>query len=155
MSAPGRGAGDDDDHRRFVLDSFALLAYYRSEPGGAAVAELLERAQRGAADLVMTVINQGEVFYRAVREHGLARGQELLRETALLPVRFVEVDEQLALAGAEIKSRYAMSYADCIAAALAMRLDAVLVTGDPEFRRIEHHVRVLWLQRVEPPASEA
>jgi ribonuclease VapC len=40
-----------------------------------------------------------------------------------------------------------MSYADCFAAALAQRLDAAVVTGDPEFEDIERagELKVEWL----------
>lgn len=48
---------------------------------------------------------------------------------------------------ADIKADYLLSYTDAIAAALAMRLDAEVTTGDPEFRQLEGRVRLLWLER--------
>ena len=39
------------------------------------------------------------------------------------------------------------SYPDCYAAALAALRDAAVVTGDPEFKRIEAEVKVQWLKR--------
>ena len=44
-----------------------------------------------------------------------------------------------------IKAGHALSYADAFAAALARSLNAVLITGDPEFRSVESLVRVEWL----------
>jgi predicted nucleic acid-binding protein len=38
-----------------------------------------------------------------------------------------------------------MAYADAIAVAIAQREDAVIVTGDPEFAKVEHLVTVDWL----------
>jgi predicted nucleic acid-binding protein len=38
-----------------------------------------------------------------------------------------------------------VSYADAFAAATARRLDAVLVTGDPEFRSLSGSVKIHWL----------
>jgi predicted nucleic acid-binding protein len=131
-----------------------MLAYYRREPGGPTVRQLLDQARHGELELSMAVVNLGEVFYRTVRESGPTRGREILREMKFQPIQFHDVDEALALAGAEIKGEHTMSYADCIAAALALRLDAALATGDPEFRQVEDHVRILWLDRAVPEAPE-
>ena len=44
---------------------------------------------------------------------------------------------------AELKARYPISYADAFALAMALEHSAVLVTGDPEFRQVEHLVKVV------------
>jgi uncharacterized protein with PIN domain len=46
-----------------VLDSFALLALLRDEPGGEAVAQFLERASQRDQSLQMTEVNYAEVQY--------------------------------------------------------------------------------------------
>ncbi len=130
---------------RLVLDSFAVLAFYRAERGGSAVRDLLRQARHGEADLAMSVINLGEVFYRTIREHGIQLAQEMLADFEEYPVAVVDVDQELALAAANLKGLYRMSYADCIAAALALRLDAAVVTGDPDFRQVEDRVAIEWL----------
>jgi ribonuclease VapC len=38
-----------------------------------------------------------------------------------------------------------MSYADAFAVVSAMEHTAILVTGDPEFRQVEHLVRIIWV----------
>jgi len=38
-----------------------------------------------------------------------------------------------------------MSFADCFALASAVEHGAVLVTGDPEFRAVEHLVTIGWV----------
>ncbi len=49
------------------------------------------------------------------------------------------------LEAARLKAGFSISYADAFAVATAVRMDAVLVTGDPELRQIEHLVPVDWL----------
>jgi ribonuclease VapC len=49
------------------------------------------------------------------------------------------------LEAARIKARLPISYADAFAVATAQRERAVIVTGDPEFRKVEHLVTVKWL----------
>jgi hypothetical protein len=45
----------------YVLDSFAMLAYFEAEVGGAAVRVLLEAARDRQAALSMSMINVGEL----------------------------------------------------------------------------------------------
>jgi predicted nucleic acid-binding protein len=129
----------------YVLDSFAVLAYLANEPAAPEVRKLLETALADGGHLFMSVVNVGEVFYRYYREHGRASAEEALRATLSLPVRIVDADLALTHAAAELKATHAVAYADCFAAALARRLDATLVTGDPEFRKLGKLVKVKWL----------
>jgi len=46
----------------------------------------------------------------------------------------------------QLKSRYPVSLADCFAVALAQSLECPVVTGDPEFRKLEDIVKVEWLR---------
>jgi hypothetical protein len=39
----------------------------------------------------------------------------------------------------------AISYAGAFAVALAQEMTATLVTGDPEFKRVESLVKIMWL----------
>jgi predicted nucleic acid-binding protein len=128
-----------------VLDSFALLAFFRGEPGAQQVAGLLETAQRGEPRLAMSVVNLAEVIYRTERERGLQRAQEALAKVLEYPVELFDVDLELALAAAHFKASQSIALADCLAAALAQRLDAAVLTGDPDFQRLEGAVPIEWL----------
>jgi predicted nucleic acid-binding protein len=129
----------------YVLDSFAVLAYLAGEPTAGEVTKLLERALMDTACLFMSVVNLGEVFYRYYREHGRAPAEQALQATLALPVRIVDADLALTHSAAELKATHAVAYADCFAAALARKLDAALVTGDPELRKLGKLVEVKWL----------
>lgn len=120
----------------YVLDAFALLAYFKNEPGAARMEEIFEEAARTRQTLLVSVINLGEVSYKTMRQFGQHRVHEILAETKQLPIATVDVDEQLALDGAALKGTYPISYADCIAAALVQRLGATLVTGDRDFELV-------------------
>jgi predicted nucleic acid-binding protein len=62
-----------------------------------------------------------------------------------LPILITDVDEKRVLCAAHIKANHAISYADAFAAALAKELDAPVVTGHPEFGKVEPVVRGFWL----------
>jgi predicted nucleic acid-binding protein len=134
----------------YVLDSYALLAYFEDEPGSERVAKIFETARKDNCPLYMCAVNLGEVIYIVERERGLSEAQETLALIDELPVEIVDVDRTLALAAAHLKTVCPIAFADCFAAALAQIKNAPLVTGDPEFRKInpECDVRIEWLAGV-------
>jgi len=130
----------------FVLDSFAYLAYLGDEPGAGAVEQVLASAAGGVSTAWMTVVNVGEVLYVTEGRRGLNAARAAMALLDSLAIRVVDAGRELTFAAAHIKANHSLSYADAFAAALARRLDAVLITGDPEFRSVESLVRVRWLQ---------
>ncbi|MCL4534106.1 MAG: type II toxin-antitoxin system VapC family toxin [Bacteroidetes bacterium] len=138
--------GSDIKGAVYVLDSFAVLAYLKKERAGHQVPPLLNSAQRGDCRLWMTVVNVGEVLYQLERERGAHGAAEALRLIESLPISIANADSDLTVQAAHIKARYPISYADCFAVALAQREGAAVVTGDPEFQRVESLVNVEWLE---------
>jgi predicted nucleic acid-binding protein len=131
----------------YVLDSYAVLAYFEAGPGSEQVGRLLEAAKGGRCHLFMCVVNLGEVAYIVERERGLPRAQETLARIDELPVEVIGADRSLTLAAAHLKVDCPIAYADCFAAALSQIKNATLVTGDPEFKKIKADcdVRIEWL----------
>lgn len=128
-----------------VLDSFALIAYFQRQSGYEKVAVLFEECAAKGCEAYMSVVNWGEVIYHAFRMGGEQRAQ--LAEAAMqaIPVTVVEADKELTLQAAKLKASHKMSYADCFAAALAMKKKCELVTGDKEFKMVEKEVKVRWM----------
>lgn len=120
--------------KRYVFDSWALLAWLGGEePADAEVQSLLDAAAAARVELCMSIVNLGEVYYATARKSGIEKAREDRVSLLQSPIRFVEVDNDLVWEAAEIKTVHALAYADAFAAALTVRLKAVLVTGDPEF----------------------
>ena len=128
-----------------VLDSYALLAYFRGETEGTAVRGLLEKAGTTDRHLHMTEVNYAEVKYIVTRKDGAAAWEQTARIMEALPIEFHPADRRLADLAADFKARFALSLADCFAAALAFHRHAVLVTGDPEFKAVEKEIKIQWL----------
>lgn len=131
----------------YVLDSFALLAYFQAEAGGAAVRAVLEAARDRRALLGMSLINVGEIYYSLYRERGAARAEAALADVRALPISLHLPTDERILAAARLKAQFPLAYADAFAVALAQELNAVLVTGDPEFKSVESQVTIMWLPR--------
>ena len=93
----------------------------------------------------MSEINLGEVYYLTIRRTGLEPAKENLERLLNLPIKIISPSSELIMKAAEIKAEYAISYADCFAVATAEQLSASIITGDPEFKKVEHLVSVDWL----------
>lgn len=128
-----------------VLDAYALTAYFEKESGYAKVQELLTEAAASGRPLLLSAVNWGEVFYVTYREHGKASADQIARLIDEFPVEVVPVDVPLAHQAAIYKATHKMSYADCLAAALAKVRKAALVTGDKDFKQVETEIKVVWL----------
>jgi ribonuclease VapC len=131
---------------RYVLDSYALLAFFENEPSGAVVERILGDCDQAHAESWLSIINLGEVLYITERERGLHMAQRVVAAIDQLPVRIAEADRTRTFAAAHIKARHAISYADAFAVALAQEIEGKVVTGDPEFKKVEALAPVWWLE---------
>lgn len=129
-----------------VLDSFALIAYFRDEQGAQAVENLLVTAAKKDVPLHMTDVNYAEVKYSIVKKDGAKAWDEAAKILQGLPIDFHSTTRALADTAADFKARFKMSLADAFAAALAKEKKAELVTGDPEFKALEKEIKVVWLK---------
>jgi predicted nucleic acid-binding protein len=91
------------------------------------------------------VVNWGEVIYHALRTGGEQKAQLAEEVMRAIPVTVVDATREITLQAARFKAFLKMSYADCFAAALAMKKKCELVTGDKEFKMVEKEVRVRWI----------
>lgn len=131
--------------RRYVFDSYALLAFFQGEAGGSQVRALLALAFKGEVSIHLSYINLGEVFYIVDRRFGGKKAREIVQDVQRFPMKLESPDLERVLEAAGIKAKFPVAYADAFAVALARELGAVLVTGDPEFKKLERHIEILWL----------
>ena len=128
-----------------VLDSHALVAYFRDEPGAEQVEALLNKAAATNRPIHMTEVNYAEVRYILTRKDGSKAWVAAARILVGLPIEFHPVDRRLADLAADFKARHKISLADAFSAALAKEKKAELVTGDLEFKELEGEVKIQWL----------
>ncbi len=137
----------------YVLDSHAVLAYFEGESSGAAVRGLIHEAEQRRVKLYLSLINWGEVLYIVRREKGDVAGHEIGARLDALPIALRPVDRTLVQAAAALKAHHPIAYADAFAAATAQLLGVPVVTGDPEFRRLEGVVQILRTTAHSSPAA--
>ena len=129
----------------YVLDSYAMIAHFEDEAGGEQVWKVLKAAHAGKTTLYMSVINLGEIYYNTYRERGREKADEAVFIMRQLPITIVNVDIEITMEAAALKSVHAVAYADCFAAALGIRKKATVITGDPEFKRFGKVINVKWI----------
>lgn len=132
----------------YVLDAWALLALLQAEePAASRVKELLLDGEQGRVTLLLSVVNLGEVYYHVGRHAGRVAALGAVEDIRRLTVSIVPVSDELVFAAADFKMAYAVSYADAFAAALADRVNATLVSGDPDFDLLQGRIKLEKLHR--------
>jgi len=131
----------------YVLDANALLDFVEDGPGAERVEHLFTDAFRRSTPVLMSVVNWGEVFYHSWQQRGEESARRTIADVSRLPIELVAVDVSQSLQAGEIKARHKIPYVDCLAAALAMIRQAILVTSDRDFEKLGRRVQVLWIAR--------
>jgi predicted nucleic acid-binding protein len=129
-----------------VLDSFALIAYFRDDLGAEEMEDMLVSAGKKDSPLLMTDVNYSEVKYSIVKKDGAAAWAEAAKVLQGLPIDFHSTTRALDDTAADFKARFKLSLADAFAAALAKERKTELVTGDQEFKPLEREIKVHWLK---------
>jgi predicted nucleic acid-binding protein len=123
---------------RLVVDSWPILDWIKNrQPATSLFQDLLHKSVTQNVALEMTRINYGEVVYLIRKAPNIRDGERALAAFAGLNIRLHSIDDVLVDEAVDLKSSYPISFADAFAAALAMRLAVPLITGDPDFRRLE------------------
>jgi PIN domain nuclease of toxin-antitoxin system len=128
-----------------VLDSYALMAFFQDEPGADFVRGLIQKAVESGTNLLMSVVNLGEVWYSIARTTSPETADQYVHEIKGMGIEIVDADWTLTRQAAAFKANGNISYGDCFAAALAKIKKADLVTGDKEFKPLEGEIKVIWM----------
>ena len=129
----------------FIFDSYTLLKFFQKEKGYEKVIRLLEEIRKTGVAKYINAINLGEIIYSTKKEFGDQKKLEVLANIERLNFTILPISNDLIFQAAEYKAQYAISYADCFALASAVEHKAILVTGDPEFKKVEHLVDIVWI----------
>lgn len=129
----------------YVLDTSAILAFTEGEAGAKIVRDILRKAERGQASVFIPFMAFMEAAYRVWQLRGKESAEELLILLEALPVRRVDVDDDLIRLSAEIKALCQLSVADAWIIATALKENASLVHKDPEFEQVKARVQLVSL----------
>lgn len=131
--------------KKILFDAHAILKWTQKEKGYKRVKSLLIECRNQSVLGYMNQINLGEVYYKTIRVVGLDGAKKFLENFLRLPISIILPDSDLIWKASEIKAEYSISYADCFAAATALQYGVAILTGDPEFKKIESLVSIDWI----------
>ena len=135
--------------RTHVLDASALYRYLTDGAGADLVSDVLKEAAANDSDVLMSVVNWGEVYYNLVKRIGLAKTESIMNALPeRTPLALVAVMQADAVRAARLKAQHNLPYADAFAAAIATP-QSVLVTADTE-----HFARVPKLRLLKLPRAK-
>jgi len=145
---------------RFILDSWAVIAWLQGELQGEIVRSLIgwvegDEEAKGRVKrlleeeveelkLIINVINLGEVFYILGRRKGEQEAESTINELRATGIEVLPATDSLVFEAAALKIRHAMAYADAFAVATAKAQNGTLVTGDPELKDLKE-IPILWI----------
>ena len=130
-----------------VLDSWPILEWLKGrEPATHLFREVVEAAVAGSISLSMSRMNYGEVVYSVMKGFPADQVDKIFNAFREIPIRYHSIDDALVDEAAALKSFHTISYADAFAAALAMRLNLPLLTGDREFLPLKQiGLKIHWI----------
>ncbi len=130
----------------YVLDANAVIRYMLLWKDWERVRALFDKASTKDARLLISVVNWGEIIYTMAKRIGLDQAVADLK-TLRAALETVGVEEDIAVEAATLKHNFKLGYRDSFAAALAIRMNATLVTADPDFAKLGKRLKVMALAR--------
>lgn len=148
MTSGSSESSDPPGNHIFIVDSWPVLEWLDlHEPATTRFRGWPEKAEQGEARLLMSRINRGEIIYNAALKLGRSRLEEIREKVDALPCEIISAEDNLVDEAAELKTLYPISYADCFVAVLAQWHNASVMTGDPDFFKLQSAglLRVEWM----------
>jgi predicted nucleic acid-binding protein len=119
------------------------MTLWDGRPGAEKVEDILNLGIEGKVQLLMSVVNWGEVYYTVWLGRGQAAAQAAMGEFGQLPIEIVDADVELTRLAAKFRATHKLHYADCFVAALAHQRKASVVTSDTDFRIIKDEISLI------------
>jgi len=129
----------------YVFDSYALLKLFQKESGYEKIFKLLEETRRKEETRYLNAMNLGEIIYTTKMAFGDQKKIEILAHIERLDFKIIPVTNEMIFQAAEYKASFSISFAVCFVLVTALMEKAVVVTGDPEFRKVEQLVKIVWV----------
>ena len=126
---------------KYVVDAWAWIEYFRGSEGGVKLKDVLEDQ---ATDVCTCAITVAEVISKTARD---GRDVEAAYDMLLSNAQIIKIDEQIAKQAGLVHSKMRQTrkdfgIADAFILAIANKLKAKIITGDPHFEGLENIVMI-------------
>lgn len=129
--------------RYLLLDTYALVGFFKDESFASKVKGILESAEEGKAKVSISALTISELFYILSRFKDTDFAKTVLKYIKISNIKIVPVSEEIAEMGGEFKFNYSkgvpkgLPIADAIIAATAWKEKAVIVSLSEHFEKIK------------------
>ena len=130
-------------NKLFALDTSAILTLWNDEPGADEVERILSVQNK---DVIVSFMSYMECYYRVWKSCGRDKGREIYAYLFTLPIKRINLSEEILQTAVSIKATCSLSVADSWIIATAIIEDAILVHKDPEFLQVKSLVKMHTLQ---------
>lgn len=122
---------------RVVIDTKPLIKLFAKEEGWEIIREIFSKIEADKLEAGISVVTLTEIYYKYIQEKrqdlAIARTDQL--KYALYLKKF-NIDEDTAIKAGKFKGKYNISIVDAFIAASAHSHGAVVISDDPDFKRI-------------------
>lgn len=115
-----------------LIDSWAWIEYWKGGKSSRAAAKYID----GDEEAFVSVINLIEIYSWFARYYNEGIAKDRL-ETVEKRCFILPVEKNLSVAAAKLKIKHKLGIADSVVLATARSLSAGLVTGDPDFEKMD------------------
>ncbi|MBS7611015.1 PIN domain-containing protein [Candidatus Bathyarchaeota archaeon] len=122
---------------RVLLDTKPLIKLFAQEEGWREVKSILSCIEADQLEAGISVVTLTEIYYKYLQEQrpDLAKTRiEQLRYALYLEK--IEISQDIAVKAGEFKGKYHVSIADAFIAASAYSQNAIVISDDPDFKKI-------------------
>jgi toxin FitB len=115
-----------------LIDSWTWIEYWKGGKAKKKAAEYIESEQ----DALVSTLNLLEIYTWFTRYYSENTAKE---QTDKVESRCyaIPVEKEVAIAAAKLKIKYKLGIADSVVLATAKQFNAKVVTGDPDFKKID------------------
>ena len=132
-------------NQKSLLDAYGLLLFLQKEGPYQVIKTIFRDAQSKNDPVLINEMSIGEIFHVTARNHSIEKAEAFLPLLEVLPMEIVSNNLEDILRAARIKGQYRVGYISALVTVTAERENAVLLTGDPEFRKVEDVINIKWL----------
>jgi len=122
---------------KIILDTKPLIKLFAKETGWKAVQEISTRIEADEIEGAISVVTLTEIYYKYLHDKRPDLAEVRTEQLKCIPyLRKLEIDEGTAIKAGEFKGKYSVSVADAFIAASAYFEGSIIISDDPDFRRI-------------------
>jgi predicted nucleic acid-binding protein len=133
------------NRRKQFIDAFSLLLFLQKQGPFQIVKDLFRDAQEQDDAILIHQMSVGQVYSITARCHSQQKAEAFLPLLEVLPLQVVASDLAVVLRAARLSAEYRMGAVTSLVVAAAEAEEAVLITADPEIKKVEECIPVQWL----------